>query len=95
MDNASFFEAKHRYKWRGEKPGPKSKLYPCFRDIILIQALTEIRDELAVLNNIDPKDLPPIQYWMKHIPRKDGELTPRAVCHFSVIPDGYNSDGDA
>ena len=55
-------------------------MYPLFRDRILLQALTEIRNEIAVKEGIDPADLPPLRYVMKRTPRvRDGQPTPRAI----------------
>ena len=58
-------------------------MYPLFRDRILLQALTEIRAEMAVKEGIDPADLPPLRYVMKRSPRvRDGQPTPRAICEW-------------
>ena len=58
-------------------------MYPLFRDRILLQALTEIRNEIAVKEGIDPADLPPLRYVMKRSPRvRDGQPTPHAICEW-------------
>ena len=55
-------------------------MYALFRDRILLQALTEIRAELAVKTGLDPVTLPPLRYVMKRSPRiRDGQPTPRAI----------------
>ena len=68
--------SKKRYSMRGAKPGPLSPMYPLFRDRILLQALTELRDEVKE----EVEDLQPLRYVMKHTPRlRDGQPTPRAI----------------
>ena len=58
-------------------------MYPLFRDRILLQALTEIRNEMAVKEGVDPADLQPLRYVMKRSPRvRDGQSTPRAICEW-------------
>ena len=58
-------------------------MYALFRDRILLQALTEIRNEIAVKEGIDPANLPPLRYVMKRSPRvRDGQPTPRAICEW-------------
>ena len=51
---AEFWGIHYHYSMRGAKPGPLSPMYPLFRDRILLQALTEIRAEIAVKEGIDP-----------------------------------------
>ena len=82
-DTAEFWGMHYHYSMRGAKPGPLSPMYPLFRDRILLQALTEIRAEMAVKEGIDPSDLPPLRYVMKRSPRvRDGQPTPRAICEW-------------
>ena len=79
-DTADFWEMNYGFVHRGAKPGPLSSIYPLFRDHICLQALTEIRDELAVKMGVDPVNLPPLRYVMKRSPRiRDGRQTPRAI----------------
>ena len=80
MEHADFWESHFGYKMRGDKPGPLSTIYPLFRDTILLQALTEMRADIAEKCNVSPEKLPPIKYIMKHTPRiRDGQATPRSV----------------
>ena len=82
-DTAEFWGIHYHYSMRGAKPGPLSPMYPLFRDRILPQALTEIRNEMAAKEGIDPADLPPLRYVMKRSPRvRDGQSTPRAICEW-------------
>ena len=86
-DNAEFFRINFGYKWRGSNPGQLSPIYPLFRDHICLQALTKIRNDIAARMNCDPKmhvkinpsNLPPFRYVMKHTKRRDGQRTPRAI----------------
>ena len=79
-DTAEYWEAHHGFVHRGAKPGPLSKIYPLFRDHILLQALTELRAELAETVGVNPAILPPLHYVMKRSPRvRDGMSTPRAI----------------
>ena len=82
-DTAEFWGIHYHYSMRGANPGPLSPIYPLFRDRILLQALTEIRNEMAVKEGVDPADLPPLRYVMKRSPRvRDGQPTPRAICEW-------------
>ena len=79
-DTAEFWAIHYHYSMRGSKPGPLSPMYALFRDRILLQALTEIRAEIAVKTGVDPVNLPPLRYVMKRSPRvRDGQPTPRAI----------------
>ena len=79
-DTAEFWAIHFNYSMRGSKPGPLSPMYPLFRDHILLQALTEIRAEMAAKAGFDPANLPPLRYVMKHTPRvRDGQPTPRSI----------------
>ena len=79
-DTADFWATHYHYSMRGAKPGPLSPMYALFRDRILLQALTEIRAELAAKTGVDPVNLPPLRYVMKRSPRiRDGQPTPRAI----------------
>lgn len=74
-DTADFWALHYGYSMRGAKPGPLSPMYPLFRDRILLQALTELRNEM-----VGEADLEPMRYILKHTPRvRDGQLTPRAI----------------
>ena len=52
-------------------------IYALFRDRILLQALTEIRNEL--MESMGQDTLPTLQYVMKRTARQNGVATPRAV----------------
>ena len=83
-DTAQFWKLHYHYSMRGAKPGPLSPMYPLFRDRILLQALTEIRNDIAVKEGIDRTMLPPLRYVMKRSPRiRDGQPTPRAICEWA------------
>ena len=53
-----------------KRHGLRSLMYPLFRDRILLQALTEIRNEIAVKEGIDAANLPPLRYVMKRSPAR-------------------------
>jgi hypothetical protein len=75
-DTAEFWAVHFGYSMRGAKPGPLSPMYPLFRDRILLQALTELRDEVKE----GVEDMQPLRYVMKRTPRlRDGQPTPRAI----------------
>ena len=84
MDHADFWALHYEYSMRGLKPGPLSNIYPLFRDHILLQALTEMRADIAVRVGVSPDALPPVQYVMKHAPRMNGQATPRAICGWAT-----------
>ena len=76
--HTEFFK-EHGYEHRGRAPGQLAPFYALFRDRVLLQALTELRDDLMRSMGQDT-DLPPLRYIMKRTLRRDGVLTPRAVC---------------
>ena len=69
MDHADFWESHYGYKMRGDKPGPLSKIYPLFRDHILVVALTEMLADIAEKYNVSPEELPavssPLRPWRR------------------------------
>ena len=90
MDHADFWESHYAYKMRGDKPGPLSPVYPVFRDEILLQALTEMRADIAEKVGVSPSKLPPVQYVMKNTPRiRDGKATPRAIYGWVMVPKSH------
>ena len=87
MDHADFWESHYGYKMRGDKPGPLSKIYPLFRDHILVVALTEMLADIAEKYGVSPEKLPPVRYIMKHTPRiRDGGAAPRSVEGWVMVP---------
>mgnify|MGYP006090461633 CR=1 FL=1 len=86
MDHADFWAINYGYRMRGDKPGPLSSIYPLFRDTILLQALIEMRAEVAEKCGVSPAKLPPVEYVMKHTPRMNGAATPRAVQGWVMLP---------
>jgi hypothetical protein len=86
MENADFWAVNYGYKMRGDKPGPLSTIYPVFRDEILLQALTEMRADIAEKVDVSPEKLASVKYIMKHTPRiRDGQATPRAIYGWVMV----------
>ena len=77
LAHADFFSEHYGYTHRGRAPGQLAPVYALFRDRILLQALTEIRNEL--MESMGQDTLPPLQYIMKRTARQNGVVTPRAV----------------
>ena len=81
-DRAEFFQTNFGYTWRGKKPGQLSPIYPLFRDHICLEGLTHIRNEMAAKFHVNPCEMRPLRYIMKHTQRSDGQHTPRAICEW-------------
>ena len=91
-DTAMFWALHFNYSLRGAKPGPLAPMYAMFRDNILLQALTELRDEMVV----EAHNLPPIRYVMKHSSRlRDKQPTPRAIYEWVAVQEAVEAAVEA
>ena len=82
--HAKYFDEHYSYKHRGTGPGQLAKIYPVFRDRIVLVALCEIRVEfMESMGHTD--ELEPVCYVFKNTTRANGDATPRAILGWETV----------